>query len=80
MNLFEGRRRLTMQPCKRCGGLLQSTTPRDVYDGNTYHLHCGWKVRRADDEKKAVRDIAPPLINLGVDYVPKTIVGNEDPT
>lgn len=55
-----------MQPCKRCGGMLQTTSPRDVYEGNTYHLHCGWKVRRIDDEKKAVRDIAPPLIDLGV--------------
>lgn len=80
MNLFEGRRRLTMQPCKRCEGLLQSTSPRDVFEGGVYHLHCGWKVRRLKAEQEAQQDIAPPLINLGVNYVPRTIVGNPDPT
>jgi len=81
MNLFEGRRRLTMQPCKRCGGLLQSDTPRDIVEGDVMHIWCGWKVRRARQEQEAVRSIAaPPLINLGVNYVPRTIVGNPDPT
>jgi hypothetical protein len=45
------------------------------------HIWCGWKVRRARQEQEAVRSIAaPPLINLGVNYVPRTIVGNSDPT
>ena len=70
MNLFSGRRQI-MQVCNRCGGMLQSTTPRDVYDGGVYHLWCGFKVRRIDAEKKAVRDIAPPLIDLGVRDEPK---------
>lgn len=79
MTFFSPKREI-MQVCNRCGGLLQSTSPRDVFDGGVYHLWCGWKVRRLKAEKEAVRDIAPPLINLGVNYVPRTIVGNPDPT
>lgn len=70
-----------MQVCNRCGGMLQTTSPRDVYEGGVYHLHCGFKMRRIDDEKKAVRDIAPPLINLiEPTVVMATVKGNGDPT
>ena len=47
-----------MQPCVRCGGLLQSDTPRDVIDDKVYHVYCGWKIRRAIEEKKAIRNIS----------------------
>ena len=47
-----------MQPCTRCGGLLQSDTPRDVIDDKVYHVYCGWKIRRKIEEQKAVRDIS----------------------
>lgn len=53
--------------------MLQTVDPRKVEDGRVYHPNCWWQV-----EQEAVRNIAPPL--LGVDYVPKTIVGNGDPT
>ena len=52
-------RRAVMQMCNRCGGMLQSDTPRDVFDGGTYHVYCGWKLRRAKEEMEAVRSIAP---------------------
>lgn len=46
-----------MQVCNRCGGLLQSDTPRDVFDGGVYHIFCGWKLRRKKEEQEAVRNI-----------------------
>lgn len=61
-----------MQVCKRCGGLLQSDTPRDVIDNEVFHIYCGWKVRRKREEQEAVRSIqAPPLLDLGVKDDPK---------
>lgn len=47
-----------MQLCTRCGGLLQSDTPRDVVDDKVYHIFCGWKVRRKREEQEAVRNIS----------------------
>jgi hypothetical protein len=74
MNLFSGLKgRHAMNLCAKCGGMLQTVDPRKVEDGRVYHPNCWWQV-----EQEAVRNIAPPL--LGVDYVPKTIVGNGDPT
>ena len=46
-----------MQMCNRCEGVLQSDTPRDVYEGGVYHVYCGWKLRRQHAEQKAIRDI-----------------------
>lgn len=43
--------------CNRCEGVLQSDTPRDVYEGGVYHVYCGWKLRRQHAEQKAIRDI-----------------------
>lgn len=47
-----------MQMCNRCGGMLQSDTPRDVYNGGVYHVYCGWKLRRQHAEQEAVRNIS----------------------
>lgn len=42
-----------MQPCARCGGVLQSDTPRDVIENRVYHIYCGWKIRRKIEEEQA---------------------------
>lgn len=41
-----------MQPCKRCGGRLEPSTPKDVVDGKVYHVYCGYKVREKLKEEK----------------------------
>lgn len=43
--------------CNRCGGLLQSDTPRDTFEGGTYHIYCGWKLRRKKEEQEAVYNV-----------------------
>lgn len=42
-----------MQRCARCGGVLQSDTPRDVIENRVYHIYCGWKIRRRIEEEQA---------------------------
>ena len=46
-----------MQMCNRCGGMLQSYTPRDLFENGVYHIYCGWKLRRQKEEQEAVRNI-----------------------
>ena len=46
-----------MQMCNRCGGMLQSDTPRDLFENGVYHVYCGWKLRRQKEEKEAVLNI-----------------------
>jgi len=59
MNLFSGLKgRQIMQVCNRCGGMLQTDTPRDVYAGGVYHVYCGWKLRKQHAEQEAVRNIS----------------------
>lgn len=47
-----------MQPCARCGGVLQPETPRDIIDNKVYHFYCGWKIRRRREEQEAIRNIS----------------------
>lgn len=48
-----------MQMCNRCGNMLQTDTPRDVFEGGVFHIYCGWKLRRQRAEQEAVRNIDP---------------------
>lgn len=60
-----------MQVCNRCGGMLQTDTPRDVYDGGVYHVYCGWKLRKQHAEQEAVRNISADKGAPHADTVPE---------
>jgi len=60
-----------MQMCNRCEGVLQSDTPRDVYEGGVYHIYCGWKLRRQHAEQKAIREINPDKGETYADTLPQ---------
>jgi len=42
-----------MQICTRCGGVLQTYTPRKIVAGHEgiFHLYCGWKLEQQLKEK-----------------------------
>lgn len=51
--------------------MLQTDTPRDVYDGGVYHVYCGWKLRKQHAEQEAVRNISADKGAPHADTVPE---------